>query len=801
MSLLVVNKSSIKGFRFNTGYYNTHDARLDALFHLRPTPPSLPPTTLEAPPSMPFDPSSPWPVCVFLASRMLVQAQLYGDSTLDPPSLSSMAHGQETTPSSVVAVSTEQQQHLDGAITTAITATTATTTTLLSNGPVDFKSEPNSRSTSSISLSSSPVIPPIGIHAMALTPSGKPKVPMKWSSTTNNTNSNNISSSSPSSNPLPLRTSTFNTNNTASTSAPPPLNIHNPSSSSQPHPPPLSTTPSMIGGTLPPLDEDAVVAITPTTSTRNRSSSALATPLSASAPEPGKITKRLSVRSRSEGSGIVTDAPAPTTTLRRGLTRQRSDKEVLVGTPVKEGHVNYMLMYDMLTGIRVSVSRCNAKPTRPLEEGDFEAAHKLAFDVTGNELTPSSRYDFKFKDYAPWAFRLIRESFCVDAAEYLLSLTGKYVLSELGSPGKSGSFFYFSQDYRFIIKTIHHSEHKFMRKILPNYYAHIKDNPQTLLSRIFGLHRVKLPGNRKIHFVVMGNVFPPNKDIHETYDLKGSTVGRRVSDKEVKENPRAVLKDLNWVERGRKLKLGPQKSRAFVEQMEKDVAFLVSMKIMDYSLLIGYHDLVKGNADNIRDATLSVFGPTTDPNNPPPQTPTLSRSQTGPLFPVSTTPLSPASATFPTPTLTIRRGSKASALRRNLVETDPVRLGPSSAVLPDDSPPERTTLYENVMEVYYVGIIDVFTRYSAGKKMEHFFKALGSDGKKSVPSIQPLRLPVPRIMKNAISKPGDPPAHPSVPALSPRPYDVTHKTEKKRPPTLRHLILDSKTISNKGRPL
>jgi hypothetical protein len=61
--------------------------------------------------------------------------------------------------------------------------------------------------------------------------------------------------------------------------------------------------------------------------------------------------------------------------------RQRSEREVLVGTPVKEGHVNYMLMYDMLTGIRISVSRCYAKPHREVEESDFQAAHKLAFDV------------------------------------------------------------------------------------------------------------------------------------------------------------------------------------------------------------------------------------------------------------------------------------------------------------------------------------------------------------------------------------------------------------------------------------
>jgi 1-phosphatidylinositol-4-phosphate 5-kinase len=186
-------------------------------------------------------------------------------------------------------------------------------------------------------------------------------------------------------------------------------------------------------------------------------------------------------------------------------------------------------------------------------------------------LTPSSSYDFKFKDYAPWVFRLIRNLFHVDPAEYLLSLTGKYVLSEIVSSGKSGAFFYYSQDYRFIIKTIHHSEHYFILRILRHYYDHVKNNPHTLLSRIFGLHRVKLPGNKKIHFVVMGNVFPPNKDIHEVYDLKGSLFGRKISEEKVLQNPRAVMKDLNWLERERKLSFGPEKRAIFVEQMEKDV--------------------------------------------------------------------------------------------------------------------------------------------------------------------------------------------------------------------------------------
>lgn len=206
--------------------------------------------------------------------------------------------------------------------------------------------------------------------------------------------------------------------------------------------------------------------------------------------------------------------------LTRAETRPKSEQDMpLVGNLIGEDHVNYVLMYNMLTGIRIGVSRCQAKIKRPLTIEDFTARHKFSFDIVGNELTPSAKYDFKFKDYAPWVFRTLREDiFHLDPADYLLSLTAKYILSELGSPGKSGSFFYFSRDYRFIIKTIRHSEHKFLLSILPQYFDHVKENPHTLLSRFYGLHRVKLPRGKKIHFVIMNNLFPPHKDIHETYD-------------------------------------------------------------------------------------------------------------------------------------------------------------------------------------------------------------------------------------------------------------------------------------------
>ena len=69
----------------------------------------------------------------------------------------------------------------------------------------------------------------------------------------------------------------------------------------------------------------------------------------------------------------------------------------------------------------------------------------------------------------------------------------------------------------------------------------------------------------------MGNVFPPNKDIHLTFDLKGSLIGRYYPEKKALNNPRAVLKDKNWMERGLKLNLGPEKRKLLIEQMERDV--------------------------------------------------------------------------------------------------------------------------------------------------------------------------------------------------------------------------------------
>lgn len=85
--------------------------------------------------------------------------------------------------------------------------------------------------------------------------------------------------------------------------------------------------------------------------------------------------ERLSKRAKAqqEAEAALTRAHSKRTTI--------EEEKVLVGNLIGEDHVNYVLMYNMLTGIRIGVSRCQAKVKRPLTDEDFTARHKFSFDM------------------------------------------------------------------------------------------------------------------------------------------------------------------------------------------------------------------------------------------------------------------------------------------------------------------------------------------------------------------------------------------------------------------------------------
>ena len=57
--------------------------------------------------------------------------------------------------------------------------------------------------------------------------------------------------------------------------------------------------------------------------------------------------------------------------------------------------------------------------------------------------------------------------------------------------GQSGSFFFFSHDNRFIIKTLRGKERKNILAMLDDLLKHYQRYPNSLLSRIYGVYTIE----------------------------------------------------------------------------------------------------------------------------------------------------------------------------------------------------------------------------------------------------------------------------------------------------------------------
>ncbi|RLN81423.1 hypothetical protein BBJ28_00020914 [Nothophytophthora sp. Chile5] len=216
-----------------------------------------------------------------------------------------------------------------------------------------------------------------------------------------------------------------------------------------------------------------------------------------------------------------------------------------------------------------------------------------------------------FKDFAPHVFRRLRELAKVSSASYRNSL--EQTTKERVSEGKSGAFFYFTEDRKYVVKTLTSEELKFLLGILPKYYTFMTQHPDTFMTRFFGCHGLTMYG-KTVFFVVMQSVFATSLQIHERFDLKGSWVGRlegrkptgtvatckfcsaeytvggshdqrcdvRRGEGNLRHQYDQVGKDLNW---NRHMALPFVTARAVAQQLTLDSDFLCSINCIDYSLL------------------------------------------------------------------------------------------------------------------------------------------------------------------------------------------------------------------------
>ncbi|XP_042271850.1 phosphatidylinositol 4-phosphate 5-kinase type-1 gamma isoform X3 [Thunnus maccoyii] len=336
-------------------------------------------------------------------------------------------------------------------------------------------------------------------------------------------------------------------------------------------------------------------------------------------------------------------------------------------------------------GIGYTVGNLSSKPERDVLMQDFYVVESIFFPSEGSNLTPAHHFpDFRFKTYAPVAFRYFRELFGIRPDDYLYSLCNEPLI-ELSNPGASGSVFYLTKDDEFIIKTVMHKEAEFLQKLLPGYYMNLNQNPRTLLPKFFGLYCVQ-SGGKNIRVVVMNNVLPRVVRMHLKYDLKGSTYKRRASKKE-REKARPTFKDLDFMQDLQDgLMLDQDTYNALVKTLQRDCLVLESFKIMDYSLLLGVHNM--DQAERERQMEGSQGG--SDEKRPVAQ----------------------QKALYSTAMESIQGGAACGGS----IDTDDT-MGGIPAV---NGKGERLLLY--------IGIIDILQSYRLIKKLEHTWKALVHDG-------------------------------------------------------------------------
>ena len=115
--------------------------------------------------------------------------------------------------------------------------------------------------------------------------------------------------------------------------------------------------------------------------------------------------------------------------------------------------------------------------------------------------------------------------------------------------GKSGSFFFFSHDDRFIIKTMTSDDFHAFMSLFVAYFYHINRDNSSLLARVYGVYQITLENMKPTYLMLMGNTKNvPSENIYKMFDLKGSIIKRLVLPDKHKNKNTYALKDQNLLD-------------------------------------------------------------------------------------------------------------------------------------------------------------------------------------------------------------------------------------------------------------
>ena len=360
---------------------------------------------------------------------------------------------------------------------------------------------------------------------------------------------------------------------------------------------------------------------------------------------------------------------------------------------IRASDQSFKLLLNMIMGIQIAVQSIPNFHIKNQEDLSKYLTNML-YSIQTINFGKKKEEVFILKEFAGIIFNNIRVYLGYDKDDFIASISpqdfitelmisNQTIFEELCSTGKSGSLFYYTRDGKFIVKTIKKDEYKFIKQILPDYFHHLKTYPLSLLPKFLGCYVLtrKVKKKRdKIYFIVMINVFATSKHIHIRYDLKGSRVGRRVltgkRDAEIMAKGDLALKDLDLEKRKEKMYIG-DKNDILLKQIKNDADFLCKIGANDYSLLLGIHYI---NKEKKTGQNLST-------NN-------LKENKTN----VEDSILKES-------TLSDKSCDSRQEKLKALVDFE-----------------DGGIISETGNEVYFVGIIDILTKFNWKKKCEHFIK-------------------------------------------------------------------------------
>ncbi|KAL4178859.1 hypothetical protein AMTRI_Chr13g117270 [Amborella trichopoda] len=232
--------------------------------------------------------------------------------------------------------------------------------------------------------------------------------------------------------------------------------------------------------------------------------------------------------------------------------------------------------------------------------------------VSFTDEGPLGKVKYSVTCYYAKRFDALRRKCCPTELDFIRSLSRCKKWGAQG--GKSNVFFAKTLDDRFIIKQVTKTELESFIKFAPEYFKYLSESlstgSPTCLAKILGIYQVTtkhLKGGKesRMDLMVMENLLF-RRNVTRLYDLKGSSRSRYNPDSS---GSNKVLLDQNLIEAmpTSPIFVGNKAKRLLERAVWNDTAFLASIDVMDYSLLVGVdqekHELVLGIIDFMRQYT------------------------------------------------------------------------------------------------------------------------------------------------------------------------------------------------------